>query len=659
MPGRWHWKRRLFFFLAAGALAAGAVYATWASVFDLRQLGVMPQRSVLYDYKGQPFARRAGEDRILVPIGKVSPYFVDALLAREDARFYQHHGIDPLGILRAVFRNVVHLKAREGASTLTQQLARNSFDLTGRNLHRKLLEAFVALRIERNCTKTQILESYVNRIYFGSGMYGVETASRAYFNKPSANLTLGEAAVLAGLIRSPERFSPFKNLPAALRERNTVLNRMVAVGKISADAAAKAKETPVSVAMTRPPRPSDGYPVGAIEEELAANLDWDQLAAGGLRIYTTLDPALQKIAESAIDTELAKVEARPGYAHPKRADFTGGTSGAAKTPYLQGALMLLDNATGGIRAMAGGRNYGESTYNRCYARRPIGSTFKPFVYAAAYASGAVTPSTPIDDGRIGPREIRGAPNWSPANSDGTFRGMLPAEEGLVHSRNTMSARVGDRAGLDAVCQLAREAGFGDVPHFPAIYLGAFECSLRDLVSAYTLFPNGGMRRKPFLIWRVEDSHGNVLYRSNPVETHALSPSICWMVTSALQQVMQRGTAASADFHKPAAGKTGTTNDYKDAWFVGYTKALTCGVWVGLDEPQPIVAHGYGAALALPIWCDVMNASGDRYANAPFGAPDGFRTPEPQVSPDNPGAPARKPLPSRIFNSFRHMFGGGD
>ncbi len=645
--------RLLFLALLAG-IGVCAVYGTWAGFYDLGQLRVMPQRTWIYDCNGNAFSRRAGEDRVLVPIGKVSPHFIDALLAREDTRFYHHCGIDPVGILRAIFRNLIHLHAREGASTLTQQLARNSFELGGRNLHRKLLEAFVALRIERSCTKAQILECYVNRIYFGAGVFGVETASRAYFDKPSANLTLGEAAMLAGLIRSPSRFSPFHNLEGALRERDAVLDRMVAVGKIPAARAARAKEQPVSVSATRPPTAGDGYAMGLIEEALALNLDSDQLAAGGLRVYTTLDPALQKTAEVALDAELAKVEERPGYAHPKRADFGGRTDGATRTPYLQGALLVLDNATGGIRAIVGGRNYAESTYNRVYARRPVGSTFKPFVYAAAYAGGRVTPSTPVSDDPIRRREIDGAPNWAPGNSDGTFRGLLPAEEGLILSRNTMSARVGNAAGLDAVRLVADAAGLGPAPEFPAIYLGSFECSLRDLVSAYTLFPNGGVRRQPYLITRVEDAHGKMIYQASPQESRALSPAVCKLVTDGLQKVMERGTGASANFHGTAAGKTGTTNDYKDAWFVGYTRTLTCGVWVGLDEPAPIVAHGYGAALALPIWSDVMNAAAERYASRGFETPGGIA---PEVV--RPSATPRKAFPSRLLNSVRHLFGGGD
>ncbi len=644
------WKRRLFFLSLLVGGAVCAVYATWASFYDLTRLEIeaIPQRTWIYDCTGKPFSRRAGEDRIVTPIDKVSKYFIDALLSREDSRFFSHCGVDPIGIGRAIFRNLINLHAREGASTLTQQLARNSFDLGGKNLHRKLLEAFVALRIERNRSKAQILESYVNRIYFGSGMFGVETASRAYFGKPSAKLTLGEAAILAGLIRSPNRFSPFRNLEGALKQRDTVLERMVLLGKISEAQAERAKAQKVTVSTWRPPAAGDGYAIGLIEDALALNLDTDQIAEGGLRIFTTLDPALQKVAEAALDAELTKVEQRPGYPHPTRADFGGRTDGVP-TPYLQGAVVVLDNATGGIRAIVGGRNYAESTNNRAYARRPVGSTFKPFVYAAAYASGQVTPSTPISDGPIAHRELRTAPNWSPGNSDGTFKGILPAEEGLILSRNTMSVRVGDRAGLDAVRKVAEEAGISGVPAFPSIFLGAFEASLRELVSAYTIFPNGGVRRQPFLIDHVEDSHGQTIYRAPTLEYHALSPGICWMVTDGLQKVMARGTAAGADFRKPAAGKTGTTNDYKDAWFVGFTRTLTCGVWVGLDEPKTIVAHGYGAALALPVWCDVMNAAQDHYPARSFRQPDGFKA----------SGGSDKPLPSRVLNSVRHLFGGGE
>ena len=642
-----HWKWRMLAVMVVVGLLVSVVYASWASLFDLSQLGVMPQRTWIYDCKDKPFSRLVGEDRVVVPVAQISPNFINALLAREDSRFYQHHGVDPVGIARAIVRNILHFQALQGASTLTQQLARKSFPLGGKNMHRKLLEAFLALRIERNFSKTKILESYANRIYFGSGFYGVETASRAYFGKPSAKLTLSEGAALAGLIRSPNRFSPFNNLEASVRERNTVLDRMVSTEKITAAQAEEAKATELVVSQIRPPSAEQNYATELVEQELNQIVDDDQLADGGLRIYTTIDPELQRVAQSSLDGELTKVEQRPGYSHPKRSEF-GPTDGSRPTPYLQGAVIVLDNATGGIRAVVGGRNYSESRLNRAYSARPVGSTFKPFVYAAAYASGSVQPSTGISDGPIRRGELRSAPRWAPGNSDGTFRGVLPAEEGLILSRNTMSARVGDRAGLELVRKLAASAGLGQLPDFASIYLGSFEAKLRDLAAAYTVFPNGGVRKQSFLVEKVLDSSGRTLYRSARIESRVLDPSVCWMVSTALEKVFQRGTAAGADFHKPAAGKTGTTNDYRDAWFVGYTRSLTCGVWVGLDTPAPIMARGYGATLALPVWCDVMNSAvSGGYSTRSFQPPSSYS-----------GAPLRasdKPLPDRIVNSFRHLF----
>ena len=636
-----HLKWRLFGLLVFVGLVVCGFYAAWACVFDMKQLGVMPQRTWVYDCRGKPFSRLLGEDRVTVPITQVSKNFTDALLAREDSRFYQHHGVDPYGICRAMVRNAIHLHAKEGASTLTQQLARNSFPLGGHNMHRKALEAFVALRIERNLSKDKILESYVNRIYFGSGYFGVETASRAYFNKPAAKLTLSEGALLAGLIRSPNRFSPFRDLERSVTQRDTVLDRMAKLGAITPAQAAAAKAEAVNVATVRPPTAEQSYAMDLIEQTLNIVVDEDQLASGGMRVYTSIDPELQRSAESSLDAELAKIEKRSGYAHPKRDDFEGARTG--ETPYLQGAVVVIDNATGGIRAVVGGRNYGESTFNRAVlSARPVGSTFKPFVYAAAYASGAVSPGMGISDGPIRRGELRCSSRWMPGNSDGTFGGIRPVEDGLIYSRNTMSVRVGDRVGVEPVRKLAAGAGLGTLPKLPSIFLGSFSCTLKDMVAGYTIFPNGGMRRQPFLIERVDDASGRTLYRAAHIETRVLDPGVSWTLSTTMEKVFQRGTAAGADFHKPAAGKTGTTNDYRDAWFIGYTRALTCGVWVGLDKPAKIMTHGYGAALALPVWCDVMNvAAAGRYpATALQPAPRSGRG-------EKPG----------IFRSFRKWLGG--
>ncbi len=642
--GRRKWLRRLVLLCVVAGVVVCALYAGWAAFYDLGQLKSMPQRTLVYDFRGKAFSRLAGEDRITAPIAQISPLFINALLAREDSRFYKHPGVDPIGIGRAVVRNLMHLSAREGASTLTQQLARNSFPLGGKNLHRKALEAFVALRIERNFTKAEILESYANRIYFGSGFWGVETASRAYFGKPSAKLTLSEAAVLAGLIRSPQRFSPFRNPEGALRERDTVLGRMAALGMVSEAQAEAAKNEPLHVNPERPPTAEQNYAVELVEQELGLIIDDDQLAQGGLRVYTAIDPDLQAAAQAALDEELAKIEARPGFPHPPRAAFEPGTSGG--TPYLQGAVVVVDNATGGIRAVVGGRDYLQSRYNRAYlASRQVGSTFKPFVYGVAYERGAVTPRTGISDGPLRRGEIRLAPNWKPGNSDGTFRGVLPAEDGLVLSRNTMSVRVGDLAGLENVRRVGAQAGLGELPSLPAIYLGSFEATLKNLTAAYTVFPNGGVRRQSFVIDRVVNASGKTVYRSARIQTRVLHPRASAEVTSALRQALQRGTGAGSPFKGNGAGKTGTTNDYRDAWFIGYTPALTCGVWVGLDKPAQIMPRGYGATLALPVWSRVMAAAG----------PQEVRRAEP-VRAERARPAQEDALPKRVFRSFQNFFG---
>ena len=601
------------------------VYALWASTFNLDDVQQMRERSTVFDMDGKVFSRLAGENRIVVPGEAVSLYFKTALLSREDSRFYSHRGIDPVGIARAVVRNVTRGGASEGASTITQQLARNSFPLGGKTLHRKLLEAFVALRIEQKFSKEEILGHYMNRIYFGPGGYGIETASLSYFGKHAKDLSLGEAAMIAGIIRAPSYFSPFTNLQGALKQRDQVLARMMKLGKITEAEADAAHSTPLAVAGRRVALVHENYAMDAVARELNILLSDEQRAEGGLKIYTTFDPVVQKAAQDAVEAELRKVESRPGYAHPKRADFSQeARDQELATPYLQGAAVAIENRSGGIRALVGGRDYAESKLNRAFmAKRQVGSTFKPFVYAAAFDRGML-PGASISDAPLGRGEVKGAPNWTPDNSDGSNKGVLRADEGLIQSRNTMSVRIGELAGLPAITHLADEAGLADVPQVPGIYLGTFEATVRDLTAAYTVLANGGLRRQAYLIERIDDASGDTIYRAAHITRPAMDAGVAWITTSILSKVMERGTAASAKsmgFAKPAAGKTGTTNDYVDAWFVGYTTSLTCGVWVGLDTPKTIIPRGYGAALALPIWVDVMKAApAARYPATAFTAP---------------------------------------
>jgi len=641
----------------ATACVVSIVYGTWASTFDLKEVDNIPERSSVYDMDAKFYERLAGENRVTVRLEGVSPYFVKALLAREDSRFYSHHGVDPVGIARAMVRNLLHGRISEGGSTLTQQLALNTF-LGGkhvRSLNRKLLEAFLAIRIEQNFTKNQILECYLNRIYFGQGVYGIETASEAYFGKHAKDLTLDQASMLVALIRSPERYSPFKHLQRAIAQRNEVLDRMVELKMIEADQAAAAKKDALGLAR-KPPGQQENYAMDAVRREVDILLNNNQMEEGGLRVYTTIDPLLERAGQAAVDGQLRKVESKPGYRHPTRAQYAGESlNGDTATPYLQGALVMVDNRSGGIRALVGGRDFQESTFDRAlFSKRQMGSTFKPFVYAAAFARG-LSPTALIDDGPIRPGELRTVTNWRPGNSDGTYHGPMAAEEGLIQSRNTMSVRVGDFAGLGNVQRMAAAVGLGDIPSEPSVYLGSFGETLRDVTAAYSVFPNEGVRKQAYIVERIDDADGQALYRAAHIETQAMSAGLTNEMTGVMKQVLEHGTAAGAralGWTRPAAGKTGTTNDYKDAWFVGYTRSLTCGVWVGFDKQQTIEAKGYGAALALPIWVQAMNAAPPmRYPAPDFGA--GWR----QEMPVTTVAKGVESLPGNILRSFQRFLTG--
>ncbi|MFL6589302.1 MAG: transglycosylase domain-containing protein [Chthoniobacterales bacterium] len=598
-------------------------YAVWAQTYDLKKVDDMPERNTVFDVDGKIYSRLAGANRVKVALNEVSPFFIDALLAREDTRFFEHGGIDWRGIARALVRDVMSRSAKEGASSITQQLARNSLPLGGRTLSRKILEAMVALRIERDFTKQQILELYVNRIYFGAGCYGVQTASLAYFGKDAAKLNLSESAILAGLIRSPNRFSPLRNPEGAATQRDTVLDRLVELKKISRGQAEEAKATKVASHPKRMPLIQENYAMDAVQRDLNLLLTPDQIDNGGLFIYTTLDPTVQNAATQALESQLTKIEHQSGFKHPVKANYHPPAEGEdSSMPYLQGALVAIDNASGGIRALVGGRDYAQSKFNRALppANRQIGSSFKPFVYTTAFMHGLL-PGASVSDGPIEPGEIQGAGNWAPGNSDGTFNGIQPVSYGLIHSRNTMSVRVGEIAGLNDVQKIATTLGLGEnIPRGPAIYIGSFETNLKDLTAAYSAFPNAGVRKQAYIIERIDDADHNPIYRAAHVTVPVMDPGASWMTSELMEQVLVSGTAASAKslgFKLPAAGKTGTTNDYKDAWFIGYTSAITCGVWVGFDQPQTIMAHGYGAALALPVWTQVMTKAAQRYPVRPL------------------------------------------
>jgi len=652
-PRSW-WARSLaglavFVAIIGGTITLGIYvrYKRTAESYDLRQVGRMPQESVVFDTYGTPFTRLHGDGRVIVELENISPFFIDALVAREDTRFYEHSGVDLFGVARAVVRNAREGGFAQGASTLTMQLARISFDMREKTLHRKLVEALLARRIEQQYTKEQIIFLYANRVFLGSGLYGIEAAARAHFGKPASDLSLGESAMLAGVIRAPNRFSPFRHYDAALSERDTVLNRMLELDMISAEQAQTAKKEKIPVLSQDEISPSDLRPMGvteidrkhrnesyiseAVRREIEHLLTDDQQQVGGLDIYTTFDLELQQAAEQAVENRLHSIENTPDYPHPVRAAHRGD-----RTDYLQAAVTVVDNGLGAVRAMVGGRSFEESHYNRAtQAHRQAGSIFKPLIYAIAFESG-LFPGTLISDQPIQPGEIPwDTTGWNPRNSDGTYGGWTRAEEGLIRSRNTMTVRVGETAGIKAVSEMARYAGIADgntegTFSSPQIYIGNLGASLMSLTSAYSAFANEGFRADPYFIERIQDRLGNVLYQREPEGYRVVSPGATWLTSQVLQKVMEPGGTGQSvidlGVNFPVAGKTGTTNDYHDAWFVGYSSSLSCGVWVGLDQPERIVDRGYGGRIALPIWADIMRASETlRYPTMPLPVADDVMT----------------------------------
>ncbi len=618
----WPWLLRWPLQLAVGATGLGLAailigdlaYRSLARRYDLDSLGRMPARSEVYDARGGLLGKLHGEDRRVVPLSQVAPDFIKALLAREDSRFYEHGGVDLVGVVRAVVRTLQDPKVRQGASTITMQLARNSFDLTReKSLHRKLLEMAITRRIEDQRSKAQILELYVNRIFFGTGLFGVERAAESYFGKSALGLTLDESAMLAAIIRGPNAFSPFRHYEVARSGRDMVLDRMVATGVLSAAAAAAAKRVKTKV-LAPPQAPPDSWALDAVRRDLEKVLDQGEVGEGGLKIYTTLEPELQRAAEESLNRQLAAVEKGPGYPHQTWALYERLVQrGLAVEPeYLQGAVILLENHTGAIRAAVGGRDIRHSGTNRALqSRRQVGSAFQPLVYAAAVERAGLWPGQLIFDGPLLPGEVRGEEGLvSPANADGRFGGWQSAWWGLAKSRHTMAVRVGELAGVDQVKQLAAAAGLSGIAgRSPQLYLGNLGATLESLSSAFSLFGNGGQRCRPFLIDRIETGEGELVYRSGVIAYPVLSPGSAWLTTRMMEQVLgPEGTAAGVQglgFRGLAAGQTGSADDFRDAWFIGYSTALTCGVWVGLDDTSRRAPQGYGSRLALPIWAEVM------------------------------------------------------
>lgn len=619
----------LRFFVRAGGypLVAGlyafvflaVIYGLRASQYDLAKIHAMPERSIIRDRLGEEIGRIHGEKRSIVPLRQVSENFRKAILAREDERFYNHGAFDSIGIVRAFMKNLQG--KREGASTLTQQLVSDIFGLkrgekrgdTPRQLDRKFLEIALAIRLEATLEKDEILEAYINQINWGRQIKGIGEASRIYFEKHPSELTLSQSALLAGIVRGPDSYNPFKSMEAATRERNTTLERMVDAGVITRAEADAAKQEPIEVRPKGRREARESYAMDAIRNDLDIILEKQDIELGGLEIITTIDKRIQQKAEESLDKKLREVERLSGYSHPTRDAWNKlPETDRGEPTYLQGAAVVVENRTGGILAVVGGRDANESRFNRAKdANRQLGSIFKPFVYLAAFDAG-LRPDSLISDGPIEPGEIKGGGTWRPHNSDGKYGGMEPVSQGLIRSRNTMSVRVGNHAGIPKVKEVAHMAGFTTpMPENPSSFLGSWEASPWEVATAYTIFPNDGARYRPYLISEIKDRDGNVLYSTLPLSYQAAKGGSAWSVSRILTEVATRGTAASVKrlgFDKPCGGKTGTTNDFKDAWFAGYTSQLTCAVWVGFDIPKTTIHRGFGSVLSLPVWVDIMKTA---------------------------------------------------
>jgi penicillin-binding protein 1A len=641
----------------------------------------------LYDDHERVIGSFALQRRVVVGYDDFAPVLRDALVSIEDKDFYRHSGINFWRIVGAAYRDIESGGTVQGASTLTMQLARNLFLSPDRSFHRKVQETMLAIQIERRFTKPQIFTLYANQIFLGHGVYGFEAASEFYFSKPARNLTLVEAALLAGLPKGPGVYSPINHPDRAMRRRNLVINAMLEDGKITAAQAEDARSKPIGLHLQHDPNSLAPYFVEEIRRYLETKYGADQVHEGGLKVYTSLDVDLQRTANQAVLDGLAAYERRhkwkghlenilaegsaiDKYEHPDwedepevngyvhalvtssgvgiatvkfgrysaalgQADVTWtqgkiqnllrtgdicyvkilslSTNGAARVSLeqdsgAQGSLLAIDNATGGIKAMVGGRDFSESKFDRAtQSLRQVGSSFKPYVYTAVIDQGGSPDDTILDE----PVTFEsGSGPYSPHNYDEKFEGIITLRRALAQSRNIPALKLASKVGIKTVIDYAERFGItARLPPYLPVALGSAEITLMEQTSAYSVFPNDGVRVTPRYITKVTDYEGRVLEEDYPEVKDVISARTARIMTAMLREVVLHGTgAAAAKMPFPVAGKTGTTNDFTDAWFMGFSPTMTCGVWVGFDEKKSLGAKETGAHAALPIWMNFMNAA---------------------------------------------------
>ena len=624
----------------AFAFAAGAPSLLHAQAVPPRadtvpawQIVKQRQSSIVLARDGSLIGEVGTELRTSVPLSSLPKHVPQAFIAIEDQRFYQHDGVDLVGIAGAI-KDAVRGNPR-GASTITQQLVGNMhptiIDRSDMNPVRKLREQAAAREMERHYTKDQILEAYLNQIHFGHRWLGIESAARHYFGKPASRLTIAEAATLAAVINGPSIFDPIRHPGRTKERRNLVLALMAQQNFITREQAAAAQAEAVTVA------PFDGFaapsPWFVDVVRVQAERAGVPVRDGGFRIHTTLDPALQRAATASLVDGLKRIESSPGYAHPTwaRRQQTIGRTGSRGTPpldaYLQGAVVAMDPFTGDVRALVGGRDYVITPFNRAVdGKRQPGSAFKLFVYTAAVADSMIPSALVADTALAIPLPNRTV--YRPSNSDGEFLGPLTLRNALARSRNPVAIQLAMALGMDSVSALAHRMGLdSDIAPYPSSAIGASVVQPLDLVAAYATVANLGARVEPRFITHIEDAAGQTVWQ-NPIAAPrpVLDPAVAFIVRDMLRDVVERGTATSIRNDVPAAipvaGKTGTTNDNTDVWFVGMTPDLVAGVWLGFDRPRTITPGAAGGSLAAPIWAQMVAQAGVGNGGVPWTAPDG-------------------------------------
>ncbi|SDT87310.1 penicillin-binding protein 1A [Desulfobacula phenolica] len=575
-----------------------------------------PQTRV-FDSNGQVLITLG--ERNPIPLNMVSRDFINAIIATEDHRFFDHHGVNKLRILKGLYVTLFQSGNVQGASTITQQLAKNLFFSFEKTYTRKFKELLVALQIEASNTKQEILHAYINQIHFGAGAQGVEKAARVFFGKSAFDLSLPEAALLAGLPKSPTNYNPYRHYDRALARRDIVLKRMVQTGLISDLEARQAMSAIPELYHEESDSRTGSYFVDALINELISTYGEDVVYHGGLKVFATMDKRLQSYASQSIKKGLERLDTMMGIKAENRV-------------HPQGALVAIDTGSGAVKAMVGGKNYYKSEFNRAVkARRQPGSGFKPFVYYAAFKQLGWHPATIMTDKPV-IIPVKGAADWKPKNFTKTFSGDMILKKALINSVNTIAAQLVEKIGPDAVIRIAKACGIqSPLKNVYSIALGTSTITPFEMASAYTVFATLGIRHEPFFFRRVEDALGRVIFEHIVQEKRVLEPSIAYQVVDMMKSVIDRGSGRSVrqlGFNRVAAGKTGTTDNYNDAWFTGFTPNLCTSVWIGFDRKKRLtdinkngITGGKGAA---PIWAEFMINALKSDPERDFSIPDDIR-----------------------------------